>query len=288
MLLSHDKFGFIIVDGNGALFGLLQGNQKTVLEKFTVDLPRKHGRGGQSKNRFERIRTEKRHQYMVDVAEAITDHFISDNMCNVKGFIIAGSADIKYDILKSDLFDPRLKPHVIKCIDIAYGGEAGFSEAIHLAAETLQSVKYVQEKKVLSRFYEEIARDSGKYVFGVRDTIRLLLDGLISTLIVFEDFDYSRVAYENGEVDFVALKDLQGIDGSNVKEKTLFNEWLLNQLKFKDFVENLEFVSNCSSEGAQFFKSFSGIGGILKYKISEDLLFSQQAENEPDFSDDFI
>lgn len=32
------------MDGNGALFGTLQGNTREVLHKFTVDLPKKHGK----------------------------------------------------------------------------------------------------------------------------------------------------------------------------------------------------------------------------------------------------
>lgn len=38
---------------------------------------------------------------------------------------------------------------VIKTVDVSYGGEAGFNQAIELAAETLGSVKLVQEKKLL-------------------------------------------------------------------------------------------------------------------------------------------
>ncbi len=48
LLESDDKFGFIIMDGNGTLFGTLSGDTREVLHKFTVDLPKKHGRGGQS------------------------------------------------------------------------------------------------------------------------------------------------------------------------------------------------------------------------------------------------
>lgn len=44
LLADDNKFGFIIMDGNGALFGTLQGNTREVLHKFTVDLPKKHGR----------------------------------------------------------------------------------------------------------------------------------------------------------------------------------------------------------------------------------------------------
>ena len=64
LLESDDKFGFIIMDGNGALFGTLSGNTRTVLHKFSVDLPKKHGRGGQSALRFARLRLEKRHNYL--------------------------------------------------------------------------------------------------------------------------------------------------------------------------------------------------------------------------------
>lgn len=33
-----------MIDGSGALFGTLQGNTREVLHKFTVDLPKKHGK----------------------------------------------------------------------------------------------------------------------------------------------------------------------------------------------------------------------------------------------------
>lgn len=37
-LLADDNIGFIVMDGNGALFGTLQGNTREVLHRFTVDL----------------------------------------------------------------------------------------------------------------------------------------------------------------------------------------------------------------------------------------------------------
>lgn len=44
LLADDNKFGFIVMDGNGALFGTLSGNTREVLHKFTVDLPKKHGK----------------------------------------------------------------------------------------------------------------------------------------------------------------------------------------------------------------------------------------------------
>ncbi|RWV91723.1 hypothetical protein GW17_00045969 [Ensete ventricosum] len=72
LLESDDKFGFIVMDGNGTLFGTLSDNTREVLHKFTVDLPKKHGRGGQSALRFARLRMEKRHNYVWKTAELAT------------------------------------------------------------------------------------------------------------------------------------------------------------------------------------------------------------------------
>ena len=63
-LLLCRRYGFIVMDGNGSLFGTLSGNTRDVLGKFTVELPKKHGRGGQSALRFARLRMEKRHNYV--------------------------------------------------------------------------------------------------------------------------------------------------------------------------------------------------------------------------------
>lgn len=43
LLADDTKFGFIIMDGNGALFGTLQGNTRDIIQQFTVELPKKHG-----------------------------------------------------------------------------------------------------------------------------------------------------------------------------------------------------------------------------------------------------
>jgi len=116
------------MDGNGTLFGTLAGNTREVIHKFTVDLPKKHGRGGQSALRFSRLRDEKRHNYVRKVAELAVQHFIVNDKVNVTGLILAGSADFKTELSQSDMFDPRLVSKVIKVVDVSYGGENGFNQ----------------------------------------------------------------------------------------------------------------------------------------------------------------
>lgn len=77
LLESDDKFGFIVMDGNGTLFGTLSGNTREVLHKFGVDLPKKHGREGQSALRFAPLRMEKSHNYVKKTAELATQFYIN-------------------------------------------------------------------------------------------------------------------------------------------------------------------------------------------------------------------
>ena len=58
-----------------------------------------------------------------------------------------------------------LRMYLHDCTDssqVAAGGENGFSQAIELASDTLSNVKFVQEKRLISKFFDEISQDSGK------------------------------------------------------------------------------------------------------------------------------
>jgi len=273
LLADDNKFAFIIMDGNGSLFGTLQGNTRDVLHKFTVDLPKKHGRGGQSALRFARLRMEKRHNYVRKVAEVATQLFITNDRPNCEGLILAGSADFKTELSQSDMFDPRLQAKIIKVVDVSYGGENGFNQAIELAAESLDNVKFIQEKKLIGSYFDEISQDTGKYCFGVEDTLKALELGSVETLICWENLDISRFVLRNnakGEDKILHLTPAQekdktiftdketGVELELVEQQSLL-EWIANN--YKSFGATLEIVTDKSQEGSQFVRGFGGIGG---------------------------
>ncbi|KAF8321716.1 peptide chain release factor eRF/aRF subunit 1 [Clavulina sp. PMI_390] len=297
LLESDTRFGFIVMDGNGSLFGTLAGNTREVIHKFTVDLPKKHGRGGQSALRFSRLRDEKRHNYVRKVAELAVQHFITNDKVNVQGLVLAGSADFKTELGGSDLFDPRLGAKVIKIVDVSYGGENGFNQAIELAADALSNVKFVQEKKLIQQYFDEISQDTGKYCFGVEDTLKGLELGAVETLIVWENLDITRYTLRNAageEIVVYANKETEkdrekfmdkstGLEMEQAAEPQSLLEWFTE--KYKEFGANLEFVSNKSQEGAQFVKGFGGIGGILRYKVDFTNLAGAEEDEDEFFSD---
>ncbi|CAN6623277.1 eukaryotic peptide chain release factor subunit 1 [Trichomonascus vanleenenianus] len=298
LLESDSKFGFIIMDGNGALFGTLSGNTREVLHKFTVDLPKKHGRGGQSALRFARLREEKRHNYVRKVAETAVQNFITADKVNVTGLVLAGSADFKTELSQSDLFDKRLQEKVVKVVDVSYGGENGFNQAIELSAETLSNVKFIQEKKLIGKYFEEIAQDTGKFCFGISDTLKALEMGACETVIVYEALDivrYTLKDQEGNESIAHAARDSPNKDylvdkatgqELEVVDEQLLLEWLAEN--YKNFGATLEFVSDRSQEGAQFVRGFGGIGAMLRYQVNFEQLETDDEDDFWDDDDDFV
>jgi len=299
LLADDNRFGFIVMDGNGALFGTLQGNTRDILHKFTVDLPKKHGRGGQSALRFARLRMEKRHNYVRKVAETAVTLFISNDKPNISGMILAGSADFKTELSQSDMFDPRLQGKIIKLVDVSYGGENGFNQAIELAADSLANVKFIQEKKLINNYFDQISQDTGKYCFGVDDVLRALEMGAVETLICWENLDVQRITLKNhssGEEKILHLTSEQEKDKTHftdmetgveleLLEEMPFLEWLANS--YKNFGANLEIVTDRSQEGSQFVRGFGGIGGILRYKVDFQSMQCEDLDDEEFDLDDY-
>ena len=300
LLETNERYGFIIVDGNGAYYGVLQGNNKSILSYFTVDLPKKHNKGGQSSNRFAHIRWERRLIYTKKVCEEAGKVFISDNRPNVEGLILAGYADFKSAVYDQGTFDPRLKAIVLKLVDISYGGEQGFIQAISLSQDCFKNVRLVQEQKMIGKFIEEMNFDTGRYCFAAESTIKCLMDNAVQTLIVWDNLD----------TQYVELKPKNPSDGTEVVVKYIKlseieykSTWTDKQTGIEYFIldydplidwfsENYQtyntelfFISDKSPEGNQFVKGFSGIGGILRYKVDHGEYYEYNDDND---DNDFI
>ena len=209
-----------------------------------------------------------------------TQLFVTDGQKpNVQGIVLAGSADFKSELMRSDLFDQRLHKIVVKMVDVSYGGENGFNQAIELSADSLANVKLMKEKKLLQKYFDEIAQDTGQYCFMVEDTLRGLEMGAVEDLIIWDNLDIQRYKVRNiqtqeehilhltkeQETDDKYFRDSEtGVELETIEKESLV-EWFAEN--YKGFGCNLEFITDRSAEGTQFVKGFGGIGGILRWKV---------------------
>jgi peptide chain release factor subunit 1 len=289
LLESNELFGFIIFNGDSCLYATLQGNIKTVLHQFSVDLPKKHSKGGQSAQRFGRLRLMARHHYLKKVAELATKYFITNNNCNVKALVLGGSADFKDTLLMSDLFDKKLKEKVISVVDISYGGISGLNQAIQLSQETFGNLQFIEEKKIINSFFNEISKSTNKYCFTIKDTMIALELGAIETLIIWDNFNKEcKLAIDKDtKVENIFFTDIP--DNFTFKENILFLDWITNN--YTNYGAKLFLISDNSSEGTQFIKGFSGVGGLLRWEVNfEEMegnnIYEDLDNNDIDYEDE--
>jgi len=131
----------------------------------------------------------------------------------------------------------------------------------------LANVKFIREKKLLAAYYSEIAQDTGKFCFGIKDTLHALDGGAVETLIVWENMDLERRTIKNistGEEEVVYSNKQFGPEYEIVDSMPLL-EWFT--ANYKSFGADLQFVTDRSQEGSQFCKGFGGIGGMLRYQV---------------------
>lgn len=149
----------------------------------------------------------------------------------------------------------------------------------------------------LGKYFEEIYQDTGKYCFGVNDTLKALEMGAVETLICWENLNITRYQLKNpqlGEEKVLHLTPEQEKDKSHftdnqtgveleLVESVPLLEWLANN--YKNFGATLEIVTDRSQEGSQFVKGFGGIGGLLRYRVDMNSIEGDQ--DDDDNVDDF-
>jgi len=147
---------------------------------------------------------------------------------------------------------------------------------------------------LISKFFEEIAQDTNKYCFGIRDALYSLEGSAVHTLILYENLDMDRyevtsegvtkVLYYTKEQASVpgAFKDPSTQKDYEVQEKVQVVEWMAEN--YKKYGCSLSFVTDRSQEGAQFVRGFGGVGCLLRWPL--DLTGVEVGEEAPQDNDE--
>jgi len=287
-LEDSKTYGYMVIDGNSFTFHLLSGNSGKTIYKLDVNLPKKHGRGGQSQKRFERIREIKRGWYTSRIAEVAISHFIDPVTCqpSVTGLVLAGSAQLKDEVLAK--LDPRLSHIVIAVVDVPYAGETGFNQAVALTKENIGNMKFVHEQETISRLLEEISKD-GQYAIGIDDTMYAVTSGILDTLILWDNLSVNRIELvktlsPSDPPKILYLSPQKKVPENlneewKVKSNVPLLDWILEH--YIEFGCKLELVSDQTNVGAQF-KAFGGLGGLLRYQVElpSNSAVDESASNE--------
>merc|ERR1712070_155270 len=111
-----------------------------------------------------------------------------------------------------------------------------------------------QKKKLLSKYYDEIAQDSGRYCFGVDDTLKGLDLGAVETLICWENLAVERYRLKNGAGD----EQVKYLTPEQAKDNKHFREPEAEgggELEVIEKVQLLEWFATNYKDFGQFWRS---------------------------------
>lgn len=280
-LMEKEVYGLISIDVNEAALGLLEGDNIKVLATYTSGIPGKHRAGGQSARRFERLREMAVHQYFDRVAKHVNEEFLDEEIYpRLRGILVGGPGFTKHDFLRQADIDYRLRDRVIELVDTNYAGEEGLREIVNKAGDILRNVRYVYEKKLIDKFLWYIANKPNMVLYGLRDILDHLYDGIIDKLMISEDFEYYKVTFRCENCDYLDTKyikvgDIPAIAGRKCPNCDNGYLRIEDEISIIDMMyeskSQLAFdiiLISSKTEYGIIFKQFGGIAAILRYPLS--------------------
>ena len=271
MLDEKKTFGLLVIDRSEATVGLLKGKRITPVKNIPSLVPSKHGRGGQSAVRFERLIEIAAHEFFKKVGEIASETFLNEP--DLKGIIIGGPGATKDFFVKEEYLHHEMMKKIIDTFDTGYTDEYGLKELVEKAKDSLQELDLMREKQLIQRLLEEIRKsDGGLATYGEEQVRRALSMGAVDTLLLSEGLRKKRVRFEcscgnSGEVtvdkeDDVKCPKCPDVTPQVIESKDVVDDFYDEAGKVGTTVELL---SVDSEEGEMLMKAFGGVAAILRY-----------------------
>jgi peptide chain release factor subunit 1 len=285
MLTDEETFGLIVIDRGEATIGLLRGKRVEVVKNIPSRVPSKHGRGGQSQRRFERLIEIAAHEFFKKVGDIVNDTFL--DIKELKGLLVGGPGATKDFFVEKTYLHHELKRKVVELFDTGYTDEYGLRELVEKAENALADIDLMREKRLVKKLMNEIRKpEGGLAIYGEEGVISAVKDGMVDTLLISEGLRKNKLKYKcstcGNILEEIALRkiDANKFQGNFDKTKpcnkcngnmTLEqNDDIIEILsKLADDVgTKVELISAESAEGDMLLKAFSGLAGILRFKIA--------------------
>jgi len=272
MLTDKGLFGLIVLDRREANVGWLRGKRVDPVKSATSLVPGKQRKGGQSAQRFARLRLEAIDNFYQEVAGMANDLFVEQRH-EMDGILVGGPSPTKDEFLDGDYLHHELQDMVLGKFDVAYTDESGLYDLVDEASEVLAEHEILQDKQVMEEFFEEL-HDGDKATYGFEPTRENLIMGSVDRLLISEDLRKDVVTYEcsNGheEQEFLDAGETAGehtcsrcgeTAGEGEREDAIDHLMGIADQRGTETV----FVSTDFEKGEQLLTAFGGVAGLLRY-----------------------
>ena len=276
MIVDDNIYGLIVCDKNKAAIGYLQGNSINTVYTMESNVPGKTRAGGQSAQRFSRLRKEMLKTFLGDIADNAQNAFLSKaREEKLLGLIVGGPGFVKDKLLDDDYLHQELQDRVITRKSLDTSGEAGMRQLVEKANEEIEDSKAVIEKRLVNNFLENLKEENGKSEYGLEQVMKAMEMGAVDTVLISEDFGKYQAKYEcpNGHEETVyeqkpAIDDSVTCDECNEDMDLEEISDIVDVMaeKAEEMSSDMEIIGTDHEEGKRLL-NMGGIAAILRYRI---------------------
>ena len=271
MLTDKGLFGLVVLDRREANVGWLRGKRVEPVKSATSLVPGKQRKGGQSAQRFARLRLEAIDNFYQEVAGMANDLFVPERH-ELDGVLVGGPSPTKDEFLDGDYLHHELQDSVLGKFDVAYTDESGLYDLVDAASEVLAEQEILEDKAVMEEFFKAL-HDGDVATYGFGPTRQNLIMGSVDRLLISEDLRREAVQYEcpNGHEAHKMLPPGESAthtcsrcgESADPGERTDAIDHLMN-IADQRGTETV-FVSTDFEKGEQLLNAFGGVAGLLRY-----------------------
>jgi len=271
MLTDKGLFGLIVLDRREANVGWLRGKRVEPVKSATSLVPGKQRKGGQSAQRFARLRLEAIDNFYQEVAGMANDLFVAERH-ELDGVLVGGPSPTKDEFLDGEYLHHELQDSVLGKFDVAYTDESGLYDLVDAASEVLAEQEILEDKAVMEEFFEAL-HDGDLATYGFGPTRQNLVMGSVDRLLISEDLRKEAIQYEcpNGHEEYemvdpdAAPEHVCSRCGESAepadREDAIDH---LMEIADQRGTETV-FVSTDFEKGEQLLHAFGGVAGLLRY-----------------------
>lgn len=212
---DENTYGMVVVDKREGTVALLKGKTIIPLATTTSAVPGKTKAGGQSAQRFERLRDGAAKEFYRRVGGYVNKEFGGNS--DVRGILLGGPGRSKEEFLEQGQVLQEIKDKVVGVFDLSYTGEFGLQELLDRSSDVLSEEDVMEEKQFMQKFFFELSRDTGKADYGEERIRKLIALGAVETLLLSESLDDKLIAdlekeCENmgGDTQIISLETREG------------------------------------------------------------------------------
>ena len=165
--------------------------------------------------RFARIREGELKEFFKRIAEAANKEFLGQK--NLKGILIGGPIPTKEEFFDGNYLNTELKRKVLGLKDLGYTGEVGLHAKDLLAKEVI-----TEEKEIMNKFFEMLAREENKVAYGKANVEKMLDMAVVDRLLLSEGLGDELIEELSIKADKIGAKisiiSIETREGVQLKE----------------------------------------------------------------------